>query len=195
MLNIIEPKDHSLHQNKIDPLLGLFKIYQDFTLSPKEQGKATFVIAEDDKRGIYGGAVFYPQKVKELHEIISELVGFIPENHTVWCVRLCFCSDQMDSFATPEAIETCENFYGELYEILGDLGKKKNTNCLPILILAKNFHNSVTFGKWTYFAQEHPKSHKSSPDYVYALLALPDKKRQSEAIQSNDQNQTDRHIQ
>jgi hypothetical protein len=127
MLNIIEPKHHSLYQEKVDSLLGLLKVYQDFSLPLGEPNKAIFIIAEDEMRGIYGGAVLYRQVVKELHELISkELLIFLPEDEKVWCSCLCFCPDEKEKIAI-EAIELCETFYSEIYEALGELGKKKNT--------------------------------------------------------------------
>ncbi|MBP9692330.1 MAG: hypothetical protein KBD90_03250 [Alphaproteobacteria bacterium] len=174
MFNIIEQKDHFLYQEKIDSLLGLLKIYQDFSLSPKNQEKSTFIIAENDTRGIYGGAVFYPQKTKdELQETLSNFLSF-SQNRTVWCTCLCFCPDDREKVRV-EAIELCENFYVELYEILGDLGEKKSTNCLPIALSLQDYHHSLVHGNWSYL-----KAEPDGEDDVYGLLSLPDKRRQSQ---------------
>ncbi len=182
MINILEPTDRSPHQNKIDSLLRLFKIYQGFELPPKDQSKATFIVAEEEAKGIYGGAIFYPQRVQELHEALSsELLLFLPENQKVWCVRLCFCTGQDDGFSTLNALEVREDFYVDLYETLGGLGKQKSTNCLPITLRSQDYHNSVTYGNWAYFTKK-PLSHSSS-DYVHALLALPDKRRQVHVLE------------
>lgn len=171
MLNIIEPIEHSLHQNKIESLLRLLKIYQGFELSSKNQDKATFIVAEDETRGVYGGAVFFPQKVKELDEDLSQLLAIL-ENRTIWCARLCLCTDQDDNFTTLDAIELRENFYRELYKVLGVLGNRKSTNCLPMKLCSKDYHNSLLYGNWAYFTERKPEELLS--DYVYVLLALPD---------------------
>lgn len=210
MINVIEPTDHNLHQNNIESLLRLFKIYQNFELSPKSQDKTTFIIAEDETRGIYGGAVFFPQKIKELDENLSHLLSIL-ENRTVWCARLCLCTDQDDSFTTLDALEHCENFYVNLYKLLGILGEKKNTNCLPMKLHPKDYHNSLNYGRWSYFSKMPHR--KSLSDFVYVLLALPEKRQPQESqtqeqnegasrcedfgslLASNDQNQTDRPVQ
>ena len=64
MLNIIEPRDHSVYQEKVESLLGLLKVYQGFSLSLRAQNQATFIIAEDEARGIYGG-LFFTLKLSE----------------------------------------------------------------------------------------------------------------------------------
>lgn len=186
MLNILEPTDHSTHRNKIDSLLRFFKIYQRFELSPKDQSKATFIVAEEEAKGIYRGAIFYPQRVKELHKALSsELLLFLPENQKVWCMRLCFCTSQDDRFSTLKALEVRENFYVDLYEILGGLGKQKRTNCLPITLRSEDYRNSVTYGNWAYFTKVPLSS--SSSGYVHTLLSLPDKKRQSHLLKEKEQ--------
>lgn len=180
MLNVIEPINHNLHKNSIGNLLRLFKIYQDLELSPKDQDKATFVVAEDVVRGVYGGAVFFPQKIKELGESLCNLLS-IQENRTVWCVRLCFCVEQDDESLSIELLELYENFYSELHKILGTLGDGKSTNCLPMKLSSKDYRNSLIYGDWPYFTK--PKSEEILSDYVYVLLALPDYQRQVQAFQ------------
>lgn len=207
MLNIIEPIEHSLHQNKIESLLRLLKIYQSFELSSKIHEKATFIVAEDETRGVYGGAVFFPQKIKELDEELSHLLAIL-ENRTIWCARLCLCTDQDDNFTTLDAIELCENFYTSLYKILGTLGDKKSTNCLPMKLRSKDYCNSLNYGRWSYFTKLSDS--KPLSDFVYVLLALPDKKipqgqEQNEVesinedletrLSTNNQNHTDRPVQ
>ncbi len=177
MLNIIEPQDHSTYQSRIDSFSNLLKIYQNFSLSSKSQDKATFIIAEDEKRGVYGGAVFYPQKAKELHKHISDLLC-IPENRTVWCVRLCFCIDQSENCSKLEVLDLLENFFLNLHQVLSELGKKKDTNCLVLTLNPQDLHNTITYGKWEYFLEIKPK--ESSDGQFHGLLRL-DKKAKHEA--------------
>lgn len=180
MLNVIEPTNHNLHNNSIDSLLTLFKIYQDFELSLKDQDKATFIIAEDVTRGVYGGAVFFPQKIKELDEPLYNLLS-IQENRTVWCARLCLCIEQANGFLSLDLLELCENFYRELYKILGVLGDGKSTNCLPMKLCSKDYRNTLIYGNWAYFTEL--KLEELFSDYVYVLLALPDRRSQSQVSQ------------
>lgn len=77
MFNIIEPRTHHLHRDKIETILKRFKSQQGFELSMKAQSKATFIIAENEARGLYGGAVFFPQKVRDLDKNISDLLPIL----------------------------------------------------------------------------------------------------------------------
>lgn len=180
MLNVIEPASHNLHTNSIGSLLRLFKVYQDFELLPKDQNKATFIVAEDDTRGVYGGAVFFPQKIKELDETLYNLLS-IQENRTVWCARLCLSIEQDGGSLSLDHLELCENFYRELYKVLGVLGNGKDTNCLPMKLCSRDYRNSLLYGNWAYFTELKPE--ELSSDYVYVLLALPDYHNQPQASQ------------
>ncbi|MBY0501715.1 MAG: hypothetical protein K2P93_06920 [Alphaproteobacteria bacterium] len=180
MLKVIEPTTHNLHENSIGSLLRLFKVYQDFELSLKDQDKATFIIAGDDARGVYGGAVFFPQKIKELDETLYNLLS-IQENRTVWCARLCLCIEQEDGSLSLGLLELCENFYRELYKVLDVLGVGKDTNCLPMKLCSKDYRNSLIYGNWAYFTELKPE--ELSSDYVYVLLALPDYHSRSQVSQ------------
>ncbi|MBY0500426.1 MAG: hypothetical protein K2P93_00285 [Alphaproteobacteria bacterium] len=187
MLKVIEPTNHNLHNNSISSLLRLYKVYQGFELSPKDQDKATFIVAEDDTRGVYGGAVFFPQKIKELDEPLYNFLS-IQENRTVWCARLCLCIEQEDGSLSLELLELYENFYRELYKTLGILGNEKDTNCLPIKLRSKDYRNSLLYGNWAYFTELKPE--ELSSDYVYVLLALPGQLSQAQIPQEEEKGES-----
>jgi hypothetical protein len=187
MLTIIEPKEHHLHQSKIDSLLSLLKIYQGFTPSSEKTENATFIVGEDKKQGVYGGAIVYSQNVRTLyHKLATPLLEFFPEKEQIWCVRFCFCADQDDRVLILETLELCEDFYVDLYKILVKLGQKKRTPFFALTLPHKEYRNTVTYGDWSYFLEVSPSD---SSDYrFHGLLALKAKKEGDlEAKVSRDQ--------
>jgi len=175
MLSIIEPKEHHLYQSKIDSLLSLLKIYQDFTPSSEKTENATFIVGEDKKQGVYGGAIVYLQNVRTLyHKLATPLLEFFPKREQIWCVRLCFCADQDDRVLILETLELCEDFYVGLYKILVKLGQKKRTSYFALTLPHKEYRNTVTYGDWSYLLEVSPSD---SSDYrFHGLLALKAKK-------------------
>jgi hypothetical protein len=75
----------------------------------------------------------------------------------------------------------------DLYEALRELGKKKSTNCLPIILSPKDYHHSLVHGKWSYLEE----AELDGSGDVYALLSLPDKKRQPQISKASVQAQSE----
>lgn len=131
MYKIIEPQAQGLHSERINSLLGLLKIYQNFYINPEAQDRATFVIAEDDKRGVYGGAVLYPHPISSFFELSSEetdenilekmfsslhLKGVQPKVKEYWTARICLCLGYDRSTSLRETTELYRCFYHKLYK-------------------------------------------------------------------------------
>ncbi len=168
MLSIIEPQDHNFHQQKIDSLLSLFSIYHHFTLPRAIQEEVTYVVAEDEAHGVYGGALFYPQKAKDLHEEILNLFTF-SSNSKVWAARLC-CCEAYDDPVSEEKVEFYETFFRELYSVLGDLTRQKRSNCLPLVLSPQEYHDTLTYARWPFLSTV--KFSDTSQD-LHALLSFP----------------------
>ena len=199
MLNIIEPKDHHLHTSKISSLFSLLKIYQNFSLPMEELEDATFIIAENKKFGVYGGAVVFPQNIKDLYpKLASAFLEFLPENDKIWSVRLCFCLDQGERFLTLEGLEICEKFYQDLHQSLQEVGQKKGIHYFALTLQLGDYRNTLTYGRWNYLL-DVPSSESS--DYrFHGLLVLKNKEvfesdNQEEDFDLNDQDYTDRRVQ
>lgn len=198
MLNVIEPKDHHLYRPQIDALLSFLKIYQDFSPSSEITENAMFIVAEDEKLGVYGGAIVYPQNVRALYQkLANALLEFLPEKEQVWSTCICFCADQDDGFLTLETLEVCENFYRDLHKALSEVGKKKGTNYLALTLHSKDHRNTITYGRWSYLLEVNPSD---SSDYrFHGLLALKNKTNevfevQEEEFDFDDQDDADRYV-
>lgn len=173
MYKIIEPQAHELHSEKIHSLLGLLKIYQNFYLDPEAQDRATFVIAEDDKRGVYGGAVLYPHPVSSFSEFMSEeidenmsenileemfsslhLKGVQPKVKEFWTARICLCLGYDRTTPLPETIELYRYFYHKLHKAFRYFGEKKNIDYLAFTLRATDTHvdnnlHILTYQTWS----------------------------------------------
>lgn len=160
MFKIIEPKAHEYHNHKIDSLLGLLRIYQNFYLSPETQGRATFIIAEDDKRSIYGGAVLYPRKVSLSADLMpedtkEEILGklflrFQPKVKEYWTARICLCIGHDSSTPLLEAVELCQRFYQNLYKAFAYFGEKEGIEYITFTLRMTDAHVDNTLHILTY---------------------------------------------
>mgnify|MGYP005609366607 CR=1 FL=1 len=112
MLQIINTKAQKKKKKKVDTLLNLFKIYQGFTLSEGEKAKASYIIAEDDQRGLYGGAILYPRqnassymdiKKDSESQLLKVISDFQERRKEIWNARICLCigENSSPSCATP----------------------------------------------------------------------------------------------
>lgn len=160
MYKIIEPKAHQLQGERIDSLLGLLQIYQNFYLDPEAHDRATFVIAEDDKRGVYGGAVLYPRKISSFLEIMPEetdeetlgklFSSFQPKVKEYWTARICLCIGHDTSTPLLEAVELCQYFYRTLYKAFCYFGEKKCIEYLTFTLRPTDPHVDNTLRIFTY---------------------------------------------
>ncbi|MBL8676135.1 MAG: hypothetical protein JNJ47_01735 [Alphaproteobacteria bacterium] len=170
MLKIIEPQTHELHSERINSLLGLLKIYQNFYIDPEAQDRATFVIAEDDKRGVYGGAVLYPHPVSSFFEFSSEetdesildkmfsslhlkgvhLKDVQPKVKEYWTARICLCLGYDRTTPLRETAELYRCFYHKLYKAFCYFREKENLEYLSFTLRASDTHVNNNLRLLTY---------------------------------------------
>ena len=160
MSRVIEPYAHEFYEEKIDTFLGLLKIYQNFYLSPKEQDRATFVVAEDDKRGVYGGAVIYPCMVFPSVEFTPEdsrsetlgkiLSSFHPQDPEYWTARICFSGGNDSSTSLLETVKVYQHFYRILYKAFCYFAEKERTHSLTFTLRPIDSHVDHTLRILTY---------------------------------------------
>lgn len=170
MYKIIEPRAHGLHSERINSLLGLLKIYQNFYIDPEAQDRATFVIAEDDKRGVYGGAVLYPHPVSSFFELSSEetdqsildkmfsslhlkgvhLKDAQPKVKEYWTARICLCLGYDRTTPLRETAELYRCFYHKLYKAFCYFREKENLEYLSFTLRASDTHVNNNLRLLTY---------------------------------------------
>ncbi|OJW49654.1 MAG: hypothetical protein BGO67_03875 [Alphaproteobacteria bacterium 41-28] len=186
MYKIIEPQAHELHDEKISSLLGLLKIYQNFYLDPEAQDRATFIIAEDDKRGVYGGTVLYPRKIPSFLEFLSEDIddnpldkmvsSFQPKVKEYWAARICLCLGYDLSTSLRETVELYQRFYFKLYKAFCYFGEKENINSLSFTLRASDTHvdNNLRILTWQTWPSllEIKQSYNGFHNYFHGILSL-----------------------
>ena len=189
MYKMVEPQAHELHDEKINSLLGLLKIYQNFYLDPEAQDRATFVIAEDDKRSVYGGAVLYPRKPFKIppflellpedinNETLDKMFSSLqPKVKEYWTARICLCLGHDNSTSLREAVGLYQRFYRNLYKAFCYFGEKENINYLPFTLRAADTHvdnnlRILTYQTWP-FLLEVKQSGKGFHSYLHGILSL-----------------------
>lgn len=160
MFTIIEPKNQNTHQSSIDALLDLLCIYQDFHPSLGRKKKATFIIAQDNQHGVYGGAILYPQQVYKIEEEVLQddyedtfrgaFINFRPQIQEFWMARICFC---LEANLSPDGLKgtaLCEKFYNELHNAFVDFGESKNTEFLAFYLCSFETIYPPFYIKWLY---------------------------------------------
>ncbi len=191
MLKIIEPQTHELHSERINSLLGLLKIYQNFYIDPEAQDRATFVIAEDDKRGVYGGAVLYPHPISSFFELSSEetdennlvkmfssvhLKGVQPKVKEYWTARICLCLGYDRSTSLRETAELYRCFYHKLYKAFCYFGEKENLEYLSFTLRTSDTHvnnnlRPLTYQSWPSLL-EVQQSDNGFHTYLHGILSF-----------------------
>lgn len=171
MFKIIEPKDHFLHHERIEALLDLFKVYHHFELSPEERVLTTFMIAEDERRGVYGGALLYPKKIGSLYSKIKNLISVLhSRGRKIWVVNLCLCLEEDNPVESLTKLELCQSFYAILLKKFMKFGRKKNAKFLILSLHPTASFKEKTYGRWPYLFEINPK--ESLDGLFHGILSL-----------------------
>lgn len=170
MLNIIEPKDHYAHQSRIEAFLDLLKVYQSFSLVDEEKENATFIVGSDNERGVYGGAVLYQQKVRDLYKDIGKIVSsFQPERQNVWAARLgLFLGDE--PYYTLEELDFREDFYRDLLKFFIEFGKKESLDFLALTLCSSDAYTTKRRFYWPYILVI--RTEEASDNLFHGILSL-----------------------
>lgn len=158
MLKIITPKGQKFHQSTIESFLDLLRVYQNFELSHARRKSSTFLIAEDSRHGIYGGALLYPQITYDLDEDFplddyddtfrGTFVTFQPQIQEFWTSRICYCREaNLSPFSQAEA-ELCKRFYHDLYEALLDFGDPRGIEFLAFSLCSFDTIEPPYYKEW-----------------------------------------------
>ena len=163
MIRIIEPSSHLFYQSKIDSVLDLFKVYMNVSLSVEEQAKTTFMIAEDEKHGVYGGVLLSKKKGDVFDNKITNVISVLHSNkRKFWTATLCLGLEEDQTLGPFERLELCEDFYQSLFKKLMAFGKKEEANFLVLSLRSTDFFKTKTYGHWPYPIEIQPKDSRSS---------------------------------
>ncbi len=181
MLKIITPQDHDGHQLLIGPFLNFLKIYQNFSLPLEVQERATFLVAENDEKGVYGVAILYPHPLASTFDLAANeseeeslnkmFSAFQFREKEYWRARIgLYVGDINCSDSLSKALELCDHFYQELYDAFKALGSRKSVDYLPFTIHMADVLLTLPHKEWPYFLEVRVDDY--SPNYFHGILSL-----------------------
>ncbi len=180
MLKIIEPQFHKDHKHKIDSLLDLLKIYQNFYLPPKAQEKATFMIAEDEVRGVYGGAVIYSRKISSpfaptINDTREEALGklfsaFQPKVKVYSMANICICAGKEDEPSFLDSHDLHQNLYKNFYKAFTDFGIAKEVEHISFTLYVSDTSMALPYKEWPYLLEA--RFTEENDGFLHGILSL-----------------------
>lgn len=173
MLKIIEPNSHELYQPEINALLYLFKLSHnyDFKLPLEEQEKATFIVAEDSKCGIYGGAILRKKPLEAFEKEIEAIFStFYSYRTKIWNVHLCFYIEAYENLPPQEKLRVLRDFYPQLFKKLRTFGKQQKTSCLVLSLKQSEHFMTSTHFEWPYILEV--PLHNSLDSLFHGILSF-----------------------
>lgn len=171
MIKIIKPKDQQFHKAKIGSFLDVLKVYQNLELSAEEQARTIFMIAEDEKRGVFGGATLSLHKLERLPDKIAKIISSLClSKKRVWVANLCLCTEQDEPYSSLEQLDVYQGFYDDLFKKFIKLGKQEKVGFLVLSLRPMDFFKSKTYGHWPYLLEISPKD--SLDNLFHGILAL-----------------------
>ena len=184
MLKIIEPQFHEDHEHKINSLLDLLKIYQDFYLPPKAQEKATFLIAEDEVRGVYGGAVIYSRKISSpfapaVNDTKEEALGkmfsaFQPKVKVYSMANICICAGGEEESSILDSHDLYQSLYKNFYKAFIDFGIVKDVEHISFTLYVSNTSVVLPYKEWPYLLEA--RFTEENDGFLHGILSLKGKK-------------------
>ena len=181
MLKTIEPPLHESHKTPINSLLALLTREHGFSLPPKVQARSTFLIASEDKNGVYGGVVLYPQKIAatldlEPNDTVEENAikltsAFQPKGDEYWVARIVLYLERGSSAsAMQDAQDICHRFYHNLYRAFASFGERMGLEYLGYTLrIAETYHLKAPTS-WPYQLGIVPVDAKDG--FIHGILSL-----------------------
>lgn len=144
MFYLIESKNHCFYKSLIDRFMTLRKIYYPDELATSDQNTSVFIIAEEEGRGVYGGALLLRKKVRNIPEKMRKSIDcLIPQEQLIWMCSIFLHIEDNDSLYNSNAFEPfCWDFYKTLYGTLVKFGEDMGIGFL-YLVLSPYFYPQV----------------------------------------------------
>ncbi|MBA3814579.1 MAG: hypothetical protein H0X26_08895 [Alphaproteobacteria bacterium] len=183
MFTVIDPKYQCFYTFPISHFMELIKSRAYFGLSKQDQNRATFVLLEDEEKGVCGGALLLKKRLSGFpHEVANTLSDFVSPKDYVWKCMV-FLSFEKDSplCTTNEGDHFCQIFYRNLYNTLVEFGKKEGTGFLCVSLDSVEHLCTEEIICWPYIFELKPQN--SSDGFFHGILSLTGS--QYEAYQKN----------
>lgn len=169
IFTVIEPDSVCFNNDLVNPFTKLVK--EDFKLREffEDSAAKSFILTQDKKREIYGGALLYKKKLNFLPSKISkELKSFSFPEGNIWACTLCF---HLKNNNFPSEFEVYfKDLYKNLYEELSQFGAKEKTSILYMILQPAEYLCSEVLGLWPYRLEIRPM--ESSDRLFHGVLPL-----------------------
>lgn len=196
-INSIEPKQQKFHQGKLNSFLSLLNIYHGIHLSPEEKNKALFIVAEDERRGVYGGAILYQQRTfssrslrsDEVYETkIEKLLAATQSKKKVpWAVKLCLCLENDSSLSTLEKEGLYQIFFKTLHTFFMEFAHKKKIRFLTVTMPLVHTQRAFVDKNWPFLLEVQLPYYDDG--FFHGILPLSDIKESAASLQTYGEEQ------
>jgi hypothetical protein len=169
MFTVIKPKHHHTHTSLIHLFLAPIKKNSELNTAFSNVSKSTFILMQDNDKGIYGGAILLKNKISSLHRLLSKHV-LSSATGDVWTCSAYLHLDNEKLFQDFE--DFCIFFYRELYKKLKEFGEKEGVNYIYVKLNPGEYFCTEVLGSWSYVFEIKP--HESRDGLFHGVLSLKD---------------------
>lgn len=149
MFKLVEPKSHCFNRFLIKPILQKIKEHKVLNNVFRDYKEATFLLAEDEINGIYGGAFLLKKTLSFLHKKLEKtMFPLASHKGEVWICTICIQMEDKSLFSNFEAY--FKAFYRELYEKLFEFGIREDTSYLCMVLDPREHICTEVIGFWPY---------------------------------------------
>lgn len=171
MIQIVKPRHYDVYKPKVEALLDLFTVYQKLEFSSEAKNKTTFMMAEDRKLGVYGGALLYQQPLSQLDGTIRKIISTLHSpKRKIWTVNLFFPGDEGGAYSSLEGVKFCQDFYNGLLKQLIKFAQQKKVPFLVLTLPPSEVFKTKTYGRWPYLLEVYPKDARDG--LFHGILSL-----------------------
>ncbi|OJW54970.1 MAG: hypothetical protein BGO67_05120 [Alphaproteobacteria bacterium 41-28] len=169
MFTTVLPQYHASHKAFVDPFISFIKDDPRLRQCFRGHKKATFILTQDEAKGIYGGALL----VKERMDVVRRNLGkgmayFIPKTGEIWTCTVYIQAKINDYILQYDSL--CASFYRQLYGKLIEFGMKEGTTYLWMILLPVEYLSTEHLGFWPYVFQVRPQD--SLDGLFHGILSL-----------------------
>jgi hypothetical protein len=165
----IEANHYPFNHYRVHSLLQLLKKAQRLELSLQEQKLATFFVADNSEREVYGGAVLLKKRIRNYHKNRSSKFSF--QGERLFSASFVLHLANKDPFyMSGKRITFCRHFYEELYRTFFVLGQKQSAPYMWVTLDPEEALCLETLSNFPFMLRMKPKD--TIDGLFHGLLAL-----------------------
>ena len=169
MFQVIDPKLHFSHTLLLDSYMGMIAKDPALLSLFQEYQQGTFIVMNDEARGIFGGALLEKKNRYSLQKKIREnLPSSALETKEAWACTVYLHLENENLF--PEFEMFCKKFYMELYQKLVEFGMKEGIDYISVTLVPGEYLCTEALGFWPYVLEMRPS--ESGDSLFHGILSL-----------------------